>query len=80
MVRGMLSPLGYRIAGAESQAAALRGVAHERFAVIVMDTRRESFDGYETAKRIREETGTEHADHLPHRLRGRRARDRGRLR
>ena len=58
-VRGMLAPLGYRIAGAESQADALRAVAHERFAVIVMDTRRESLDGYETAKRIREQTGTE---------------------
>ena len=55
----MLAPLGYRIAGAESQADALRAVAHERFAVIVMDTRRESLDGYETAKRIREQTGTE---------------------
>jgi PleD family two-component response regulator len=58
-VRGMLAPLGYRIAGAESQADALRAVAHERFAVIVMDTRRESLDGYETAKRIRQQTGTE---------------------
>ena len=52
-VREMLAPLGYRIAGAESQADALRAVAHERFAVIVMDTRRESLDGFETAKRIR---------------------------
>jgi PAS domain-containing protein len=37
----------------------LRAVAHERFAVIVVDTRRESIEGYETAKRIREESGTE---------------------
>jgi response regulator RpfG family c-di-GMP phosphodiesterase len=58
-VRGMLARLDYRIAGAESQADALRAVAHERFAVIVMDTRREALDGYETAKRIREQTGTE---------------------
>ena len=58
-VRAMLAPLGYRIAGAESQADALRAVAHERFAVIVHGHARESLDGYETAKRIREETGTE---------------------
>jgi PAS domain S-box-containing protein len=58
-VRDMLAPLGYRIVGADSTHAALRAVARERFAVIVMDTRRPSLDGYETAKRIREQTGTE---------------------
>jgi CheY-like chemotaxis protein len=55
----MLAPLGCRVVGADSQAAALRAVAHERFAVIVMDARRESLDGYETAKLIRQQTGTE---------------------
>ena len=39
-VREMLAPLGYRIVGADSEAAALRAVEHERFAVIVMDARR----------------------------------------
>lgn len=55
----MLAPLDYRVVGADSQPAALRAVADERFAVIVMDARRESLDGYETAKLIRHETGTE---------------------
>jgi PAS domain S-box-containing protein/putative nucleotidyltransferase with HDIG domain len=58
-VRGMLAPLNYRIAGADSTRAALRAVAHERFAVIVMATQRASLDGYETAKLIREQTGSE---------------------
>ena len=49
----------YRVVGADSTRAALRAVARERFAVIVMDTRRPSLDGYETAKRIREQTGSE---------------------
>ncbi len=58
-VRSMLAPLGCSVVGADSQAAALRAVAHERFAVIVMDARRPWLDGYETAKQIRRETGTE---------------------
>ncbi len=58
-VRSMLAPLDYRVVGADSEAAALRAVAHERFAVIVMDARRPWLDGYETAKQIRRETGTE---------------------
>ena len=58
-VREMLAPLGYRIVGADSEAAALLAVAHERFAVIVVDARRPSLDAYELAKRIRRQTGTE---------------------
>jgi CheY-like chemotaxis protein len=58
-VRDMLAPLDCRVVGADSQLAALRAVAHERFAVIVIDARRESLDGYETAKLIRRKTGTE---------------------
>jgi PAS domain S-box-containing protein/putative nucleotidyltransferase with HDIG domain len=55
----MLAPLDHGIVEAGSQPEALRAVARERFAVIVMDTQRASLDGYETAKRIREQTGTE---------------------
>jgi putative two-component system response regulator len=58
-VREMLAPLDHRVVGAGSQTAALHAVAHERFAVIVMDTQRASLDGYETAKLIREMTGSE---------------------
>ena len=57
--REMLAPLGYRIVGADSESAALRAVEHERFAVIVMDARRPSLDGYEVAKLIRRRTGSE---------------------
>ena len=58
-VREMLVPLGYRIVGADSRSAALRAVEHERFAVIVMDVRGPGVDGYEVAKLIREQTGSE---------------------
>ena len=57
--REMLAPLGYRIVGADSESAALLAVEHERFAVIVMDARRPSLDGYEVAKLIRRQTGSE---------------------
>jgi len=58
-IRDMLAPLGHPAVGADSEAAALRAVAQERFAVIVMDTRRPSLDGFQTAKLIRQATGTE---------------------
>jgi putative two-component system response regulator len=57
--RKMLAPLGYRIVGVDSESAALRAVARERFAVIVMDARRPSLDGYAAAKLIRRQTGSE---------------------
>ena len=56
-VREMLAPLGYRVVGADSEAAALLAVEHERFAVIVMDARRPTLDGYEVAKLIRRRRG-----------------------
>ena len=55
----MLAPLGYRIVGADSASAALLAVEHERFAVIVMDARDRNLDGYEVAKLIRRQTGSE---------------------
>ena len=55
----MLAPLGYRIVGADSESAALRAVEHERFSVIVMDVRGPGVDGYEVAKLIRQQTGSE---------------------
>ena len=58
-VREMLVPLGYRVVGADSESAALHAVEHERFAVIVMDARRPALDGYEAAKLIRRQTGSE---------------------
>lgn len=52
-VTAVLAPLGYRIVEAESGVAALRRVAEEEFAVILMDVRMPVMDGFETAALIR---------------------------
>jgi diguanylate cyclase (GGDEF)-like protein/PAS domain S-box-containing protein len=53
-VRAMLAPLGYRVVEAQSGRAALRAVLAQTFAVILMDVRMPTLDGFETAKLIRE--------------------------
>ena len=57
-VRAMLAPLGLEIVEAESGRAALRAVMKQTFAVILMDVRMPSLDGYETAKLIRERSAS----------------------
>ena len=52
-VQAMLSPLGYDVVEADSGRAALRAVLGRDFAVILMDVRMPTMDGYETAKLIR---------------------------
>ena len=52
-VQAMLSPLGYDVVEADSGRAALRAVLGRHFAVILMDVRMPTMDGYETAKLIR---------------------------
>ena len=52
-LRAMLAPLGYRVVEADSGRAALRAVADADFAMILMDVRMPTLDGYETAKLIR---------------------------
>ena len=52
-VQAMLSPLGYDVVEADSGAAALRAVLGRHFAVILMDVRMPTMDGFETAKLIR---------------------------
>ena len=53
-LRTMLDPLGHRVVEAESGRAALRAVLQETFALILMDVRMPTMDGYETAKLIRQ--------------------------
>ena len=52
-VQAMLSPLGYDVVEADSGRAALRAVLGRHFAVILMDVRMPTMNGYETAKLIR---------------------------
>jgi diguanylate cyclase (GGDEF)-like protein/PAS domain S-box-containing protein len=53
-VRAMLAPLGHAVVEADSGRAALRAVMSQTFAVILMDVRMPTMDGYETAKLIRQ--------------------------
>ena len=80
-VRAMLAPLGHPVVEADSGRAALRAVLRQNFAVILMDVRMPTLDGYETADAdpAAPPVGA-HADHLPHRVRPRRDRDGDRVR
>ena len=53
-LRAMLLPLGHEVVEADSGRAALRAVLRQNFAVILMDVRMPTMDGYETAKLIRQ--------------------------
>jgi diguanylate cyclase (GGDEF)-like protein/PAS domain S-box-containing protein len=53
-VRAMLAPLGCSVVEVDSGREALRAVLRHRFAMILMDVRMPSLDGYETAKLIRQ--------------------------
>jgi diguanylate cyclase (GGDEF)-like protein/PAS domain S-box-containing protein len=57
-IRSMLAPLGHPIVEAGSGRDALRAVSDTTFALILMDVRMPTMDGYETAKlmRLRSET------------------------
>jgi diguanylate cyclase (GGDEF)-like protein/PAS domain S-box-containing protein len=50
----MLAPLGHAVTEADSGRAALRAVLGQTFAMILMDVRMPSLDGYETARLIRQ--------------------------
>ncbi len=58
-IRAMLAPLGCGIVEVGSGREALRTVLHETFAVILMDVRMPVLDGFETAKLIRQNSGSE---------------------
>ena len=58
-VRAMLAPLGHLVVEADSGRAALRAVLRQNFAVILMDVRMPTLDGYETARLIRQRTESE---------------------
>jgi diguanylate cyclase (GGDEF)-like protein/PAS domain S-box-containing protein len=53
-VRAMLAPLGYDVLEVDSGREALRAVMRRTFAMILMDVRMPTLDGYETAKLIRQ--------------------------
>jgi diguanylate cyclase (GGDEF)-like protein/PAS domain S-box-containing protein len=53
-VRAMLAPLGHPVVEADSGRAALRAVLQHTFAMILMDVRMPTLDGYETAELIRQ--------------------------
>jgi diguanylate cyclase (GGDEF)-like protein/PAS domain S-box-containing protein len=53
-VQAMLAPLGHDVVEVDSGRGALRAVLRQRFAVILMDVRMPTLDGYETAKLIRQ--------------------------
>ena len=55
-IQAMLAPLEYTVVEADSGRAALRAVLRQPFAVILMDVRMPTLDGYETAKLIRQRT------------------------
>ena len=52
-IRAMLAPLGVVVVEADSGRAALRAVLRQTFALILMDVRMPTMDGYETANLIR---------------------------
>ena len=52
-VQAMLSPLGHEVVEADSGRAAMRAVLGRQFAVILMDVRMPTMDGFETASLIR---------------------------
>jgi putative two-component system response regulator len=58
-VRAMLARLGHAIVEVDSGRAALRAVYAQRFAVILMDVRMPTMDGYETALLIRARSDSE---------------------
>jgi diguanylate cyclase (GGDEF)-like protein/PAS domain S-box-containing protein len=58
-IRAMLAPLGYRVVEVDSGREALRAVLRDRFAMILMDVRMPTLDGYETAKLIRQRPQSE---------------------
>ena len=57
-IRAMLAPLGIDVVEADSGRAALRVIALQTFAMVLMDVRMPTLDGYETAKLIRQRSQT----------------------
>ena len=57
-IRAILAPLGHTVIEAESGRAALRAVLRQSFAIILMDVRMPTLDGYETAWLIRQRSQT----------------------
>jgi diguanylate cyclase (GGDEF)-like protein/PAS domain S-box-containing protein len=55
-LRAMLAPLGYPVTEVESGAAALEALVHGTFALILMDVRMPTLNGFETAKLCRQQS------------------------
>jgi CheY-like chemotaxis protein len=59
-VQAMLAPLGHTVIEVDSGRAALRAVLGQSFAVILMDVRMPTMDGYETAALMRARSQSAH--------------------
>jgi diguanylate cyclase (GGDEF)-like protein/PAS domain S-box-containing protein len=55
-LRAMLAPLGYPIIEVDSGRAALKALVHQDFAIILMDVRMPTLNGFETAKLCRRQS------------------------
>lgn len=55
-LRAMLAPLDYAVVEADSGRAALEALASQTFALILMDVRMPTMNGFETAKRCRQDS------------------------
>jgi diguanylate cyclase (GGDEF)-like protein/PAS domain S-box-containing protein len=58
-IRAMLAPLGVDVVEADSGREALRAIMRKTFALVLMDVRMPTLDGYETAKLIRQRPQSE---------------------
>jgi diguanylate cyclase (GGDEF)-like protein/PAS domain S-box-containing protein len=58
-IRAMLTPLGIEVVEVESGRDALRAIMRQTFAMVLMDVRMPTLDGYETAKLIRQRPQSE---------------------
>jgi diguanylate cyclase (GGDEF)-like protein/PAS domain S-box-containing protein len=58
-IRAMLAPLGIEVVEADSGREALRAIVRQTFAMVLMDVRMPTLDGYETAKLIRQRSQSE---------------------
>ena len=70
-IRAMLAPLGNTVVEVDSGRAALQALLRQDFALILMDVRMPTMNGFETAKLCRQQRGSRaDADHLHHRRSG----------
>ncbi|MCG6875497.1 MAG: response regulator [Betaproteobacteria bacterium] len=65
VARGMLERLGLQVSVATNGTEAVRAVARERFALVLMDCQMPDLDGFEATRRIRAQPAAEGAPRVP---------------